>query len=513
MNLMHRRCGNPCASLLAVVATVCLVALFGTGCARVGVDGTPGPAGTAGQAPVPPPAEPPVAPPTAPPTPPTTSTPPPPTPPTIPPQVAPVPTAQGIDRTGAAISHPLDPPQGVRALWVVRTALVHPDSARRVVSRAHEAGYNTLLVQVRGRGDAWYRSSLEPRAIQLPPGNPMAPGTFDPLGTILEAALPLGIQVHAWVNAHLVGSALLPPSDPAHLALRNPEWLAVPRELAPRLESMSPRDPRYLQTLLEWSRANGERVEGLFTNPGNPQVQAHLEQVVAELLDHYPGLHGIHLDYIRFGSPDFDYSPEAVRRFRGWLLDQEVVSPAAIARAENGGAPQSRNGSSRATALPDAFPTEWDAFRREQVSSSVARVSRFVRSQRDGQVLLSASVFANADDAWRSRFQPWEEWIRDGLLDVVVPMAYTASDEIFEAQIRRAVAAGGANRVWAGIGIYQNTLPSAIGKGRLAQSLGVGGLALFSYDWAVGPEGARVAPSGYLSQFQNGVWGPPNPSR
>ena len=50
-----------------------------------------------------------------------------------------------------------------RGLWVIRSTLVHPDSVRAMVARAADAGFNTLLVQVRGRGDAttWGASSPE----------------------------------------------------------------------------------------------------------------------------------------------------------------------------------------------------------------------------------------------------------------------------------------------------------------------------------------------------------------
>ena len=60
----------------------------------------------------------------------------------------------------APVPDPL--PREVKALWVVRTTLSHPDSIRRMVERAARAGFNTLLVQVRGRGDAYYRSRWEP---------------------------------------------------------------------------------------------------------------------------------------------------------------------------------------------------------------------------------------------------------------------------------------------------------------------------------------------------------------
>jgi len=48
-------------------------------------------------------------------------------------------------------------PNEIRALWVVRTTLTSPQKIRTMVSAAADNGFNTLIVQVRGRGDAYYK--------------------------------------------------------------------------------------------------------------------------------------------------------------------------------------------------------------------------------------------------------------------------------------------------------------------------------------------------------------------
>ena len=386
-------------------------------------------------------------------------------------------------------------PQGeVRALWVVRTALLHPDSARVAVHRAHLAGFNTLLVQVRGRGDAYYQSRWEPRAETLS----RQPLDYDPLAVVLEEAHGLGLQVHAWVNAHVVASALIPPTDPGHLALSRPELLAVPRALAPRLHRMEPRDPAYLRTLLEWTRFQGTQVEGLYTNPSHPGVQDHMVAVVADLLGRYP-VDGLHLDYIRYPSPEFDYSRSSLEGFEAWLRARGADSQ----RLRRGGEAL-RSGDP--LLLPDLFPREWGDYRRGRVTELMARLRHEARIHRP-EAVVSAAVFANADDARNGRYQEWESWLRDGIVDVVAPMAYTASDATWSLQIQRAAEAGDPRRVWAGVGVYQNSFEGAVSKGRRAGELGVGGVVLFSYDWAVGSEGLRAARGSYLDRYAREVWG------
>ena len=52
-------------------------------------------------------------------------------------------------------------------MWVQRASLTSPASVLSVVETAKASGFNTLIVQVRGRGDAYYASRHEPRAPAL----------------------------------------------------------------------------------------------------------------------------------------------------------------------------------------------------------------------------------------------------------------------------------------------------------------------------------------------------------
>ena len=108
----------------------------------------------------------------------------------------------------AEVAQPTRPE--ARGMWVVRSSIASPEKIRNVVDTAKRFGYNILFVQVRGRADAYYNSTLEPRAEELS----SQPASFDPLATIIQLAHAQGIQVHAWVNTDLVwSSAKKPLSD------------------------------------------------------------------------------------------------------------------------------------------------------------------------------------------------------------------------------------------------------------------------------------------------------------
>jgi uncharacterized lipoprotein YddW (UPF0748 family) len=111
------------------------------------------------------------------------------------------------------------PLPSVRALWVVRTTLVSPGAVREMVRRAKENQYTDLIVQVRGRGDAFYKSRWEPRAMELAG----QPDDFDPLALTLAEGRKAGLRIHAWINTFLTANMDVLPAGKDHAIYRHPE--------------------------------------------------------------------------------------------------------------------------------------------------------------------------------------------------------------------------------------------------------------------------------------------------
>lgn len=415
----------------------------------------------------------------------------PPAPPPEAPPLAPAPEPVPGPPPGAELPREAPVPfREVRALWVVRTSLTHPDSIRAMTSRAADAGFNTLLVQVRGRGDALYLGGPEPRSTLL--GG--QPPDFDPLAVTIREARARGLEVHAWVNTHLVSSAVTLPAEPGHIVNANPEWLAVPRELARRLHGMNPRDRRYVEVLASHARENRTRLEGLYTSAVHPEVSDHVVEVWRHLLTRYD-VDGVHLDYMRFAAPDFDHSRGALTAFRDHMAPRVPGDRRAALDAASRQDP---------LAWVEAHPREWTAFREESLNDLVARIATEARVLRPG-VRITAAVFPGLATARRDRFQDWGLWVERGWVDAVAPMAYTANPTTFRDQVRDAVRTAGGGRVWAGLGVYQTTFQGALGHAAIAREEGAAGLALFSYDWAVA-EGWRVAGGSYLDLFSRSLF-------
>ena len=375
-----------------------------------------------------------------------------------------------------------------RGLWVVRSTLVHPDSVRAMVARAADAGFNTLLVQVRGRGDAYYLGGVEPRAEGIQ-GRP----AFDPLALAVREAHARGIEVHAWVNVHLISSASVISRDPSHLVNASPQLLAVPRELARELYDVDPSSSRYFERLVGHALANLDGIEGLYSSPSAPEVKERVYAVATDLVERYE-IDGIHLDYVRYPSGAFDYSRGTLDRFRIWMngrITDDQSAEFSVASVQD------------PLALVEAFPEPWAEFRRDQITDLVERIYVGVKRRRP-KALVSVAVFPDAQESFLHLYQDWEGWLRRGIVDVVAPMAYNPDDGLFDQAISYAAEVGGPQRVWAGVGAYLTTYEGILSKIDIAQRIGVRGFLLFSYDWSVA-YGAASGGRPFLERVGRGV--------
>src|SRR4030095_11695036 len=278
------------------------------------------------------------------------------------------------------------------------------------------------------------------------------------------------------------------PSDPEHVYNKHPDWLAVPHAVAAELYTMAPTNPAYRSKIVEWSKANRAELEGVYTGPANPKVREHIYRIWLDILGKYE-LDGMHFDYVRFASPDFDYSRTSLQAFEKWLRPQ-------IQKSEYDQLKTALKSNPMAAA--ESFSGKFGDFQRQQVTALVERIYHAVKKRRP-KTIVSAAVFANSENAFTRRFQDWHRWLAMGILDVACPMAYSQDTAVFKQQIEGATSAahGARRQIWAGIGAYRIPVESTVEKITVARSLHADGVILFSYDFTarqsdLNPDGAYL---------------------
>jgi len=382
-------------------------------------------------------------------------------------------------------------PDEVRGLWVQHTSLVSPDAIASMVDAARDGGFNTVFVQVRARGEAFYNSAIDPRASDLD----AAPANFDPLATAVELAHRAGLRVHAWINVNFVASATTLPRSRSHVVFRHPEWLMVPNALAGPLANVDPRSPEYVADLARWTRPLSTQIEGLYLSPVSEDAQRYTTSVVSEIASKY-AIDGIHLDYLRYPSDAFDYSRTTLAAFRAQHAPQ--VPAAERQRLD-----------ARAAADPAIWtsylPERWTTFRRDRLTTLATRLAQAARAARP-QVLVTAAVGKNADESLAFRFQDWRSWSAAKTFDALCPMLYTVDGQEFSDLLVRAKAAARETPIWAGIGAFQLPVATTADRLRAARRAGSAGFVVFSYDNLLGPAGR---PSTYLTALRPAVLEPP----
>ena len=139
-----------------------------------------------------------------------------------------------------------------KALWVVRDKITTKSAIDDLMADATTRGIPDVVVQVRGRGDAYYASQLEPRAENL------ADAGLDQL---------------------------------AHLVRRHPDWLLRPG-------GVKDLDPVGVG---DW--------EGMYIDPKNRDAREHTLDVFTDIASRYR-IEGFHYDYVRYPQVTYADSPE-----------------------------------------------------------------------------------------------------------------------------------------------------------------------------------------------------------
>ena len=298
----------------------------------------------------------------------------------------------------------------IRAFWVSRSALESPDTIRRALASAVSDGFDTVMMPV-----------------VLGDGEMLG---FDGAREMLEEARVRNLRVHAWVEVNVAAGVGELPASRDHVLYQHPEWLMVPRELAPEVLNMDVRSPAYLGRLARWARLNTPRVDGLYVSPLDPEAAAYLATEVSAAVKRYT-VDGVVLGAVRFPGSDFDYSRHAMEIFRAER--RPALTPAERTRLDEVEAIDPFG-------YAEEFPDEWRQFRQSRLTALMSRVKTALAAVSPALV-VSAGVVSDPDTALTDSFQDWRTWMGTGLVDGIGRRNGTSGTIVFTADGLSAAAA------------------------------------------------------------------------
>lgn len=278
----------------------------------------------------------------------------------------------------------------IHAVWDHTGFGLYPGDWPRTMRVLREARVTDLFVNVAGAGFAFYPSDVLPRAKAYEQEG-------DQLAACLAAARGQGIRIHAWIVCF--GTYRATPDRMQVFASRG--W---------RLKTPAGKLTDYL-------------------DPGNPAVRQYVLSAIGELQSRYP-IHGIHLDYVRYGD--------------------------AAAKPKN------------AALAVSQF-----------VSEARHRVKR--------PKWLTAAVYGKYPNCIGSVGQDWVGWVDMNAVDYVVPMDYCESNAKLEELLKQHASRQAlAQRTIVGLGITANEsrldARKTIEQINLSRRYGMAGNALFDLD-------------------------------
>ena len=321
-----------------------------------------------------------------------------------------------------------------KAIWVTRWDYSTEQDIVDIMRNIHYSGFDTVLFQVRGNGTVFYPSRYEPWAEEF---NHQDPG-FDPVEAVCREARVRGLKVHAWVNAvpGWRGDSPPPATTPPQHWIEHPDWF-----LHSEAGERQPLQPSYYVAL----------------NPCLPEVRNHVADICQELLENYPDLAGIHLDYIRFlesgVTVDYPRDPVSLKYFS----------------------------ESTGQSTPDENTVVWDRWRRDQVTEMVRTISDRCR-QTKREALVTAAVYRTPQIAHDRVMQDWPRWLRLGLIDAVFPMQYDREVPRFEERVGECMQHARGFPVIMGLGTYLHENPKiTLAQEKSALIQGCQGVSHFAY--------------------------------
>lgn len=342
-------------------------------------------------------------------------------------------------------------PVETRTVWLRIPASANISTVKKTVNDICEMGFNSVCIEV------LFDSTM---IMPMPEGslfeqNPVFKGQ-DMLKLYTDEFHSVGIEVHAWVSCYRVGhdgSANVNVS----VGKKKPEWLNI---------DQNGKDS-----------VTNEYGNAYFLNPSLPEVQAFLLETYRYILENYE-IDGFQLDYVRY--------PENTTVNYGY--DEYTKSLF-----------KEKYGFEKApTSSSQAGWAEWCKLRASFVTDLVRKTGALIKEIRP-DVLFSCDVAPGFETTKTKMCQDTEMWLKEGLVDVIYPMAYGTTDAVIKWTDNTVELSG--NGIQTVIGLRDNGAEMYREQILAARKCGADGTAFFSY--------SQYVNGNYKDYIRNSVFAKP----
>ena len=336
---------------------------------------------------------------------------------------------------------PKSPKRELRAVWLTTLngldwpsiKATNRESAKKqrqqlcdILDKLAAANFNAVVMQMRKRGTVVYPSAIEPWDACLTGRYGGNPG-YDPRACAVEECHKRGMQFHAWV-------------------------VAIPANKFAQSKALGQKaiEHRVPQLCLKTN-------ESYMLNPGMPETADYLASICEEIVRNYD-VDGISLDYIRYPEKEVKFN-DATTYSRYAPKGQSVAS-----------------------------------WRRDNISRCVKAVHDRVKALKPW-VAISCSPVGKYDDtkrypsggwnAYRAVCQDAKLWLKEGWMDILMPMMYFRGNHFYPFLIDWQDDASG-RCIAAGLGVYlidrnQKDWPRSVMENEIefCRAKGAGGQVFF----------------------------------
>ena len=258
-----------------------------------------------------------------------------------------------------------------------------------VLDEFRDAGLNTLFLELFYHGVTFFKNDKVP---YKPEFLDFDYGEYpDYLSAFIAESSKRGLKIHAWVQNFYVGV-----KDEAEFVVKHSDWLLKNQQGGTR------------------HTTEGVGFGGyIFLDPANDEVKNFLISFYDEILERFPEIVGLNLDYIRYPVSAFEDD-----------TDTGYTEVCMTAFAEKYGLSKKQYASAEAlnaTIKENGMLEQWIAHRAEYITAFVKRVSDMVR-EKYPEKKLSTAVFPNLEETYNKKKQNVRAWLEAGWPNMVTPM-------------------------------------------------------------------------------------------